>query len=188
MQLMSVSFIVPFGHCRRHCLSDLCIFETAASNEGFKIMSMLYLTPVLPLGLVSYMCGTTSMRLASFAAAKIASLPLYLLYTFIGASAHSFMKHGGTEGDSVASALEGTKKIEENQGILVAGLGKSQGNCSSFVVRCADFSSFSALHCHDDSHHQTHSQRADASKSFFVTLSCAGISNLLPIDSGKPEA
>lgn len=103
--------------------SDLSVLKTAASKEGFKIMSMLYLTPVLPLGLVSYMCGTTSMRLASFAAAKIASLPLYLLYTFIGASAHSFIKHGATEGDSVTSALEGTKKIEENQGILVAGLG-----------------------------------------------------------------
>mmetsp|Transcript_27931 Transcript_27931/g.67957 ORF Transcript_27931/g.67957 Transcript_27931/m.67957 type:complete len:339 (-) Transcript_27931:296-1312(-) len=105
---------------RKYPLFDA--IDVAASKEGFKIMSMLYLTPVLPLGLVSYMCGTTSMRLASFAAAKIASLPLYLLYTFIGASAHSFMKHGGTEGDNVTSALEGTKKIEENEGILVAGL------------------------------------------------------------------
>ncbi|CAJ1946886.1 unnamed protein product [Cylindrotheca closterium] len=108
---------------RKYPLFDA--IDVAASNEGFKIMSMLYLTPVLPLGLVSYMCGTTSMRLASFATAKIASLPLYLLYTFIGASAHSFMKHGAPEGNNVASALEGTKQIEENQGILLAGLALS---------------------------------------------------------------
>eukprot|EP00980_Cylindrotheca_fusiformis_P025057 scaffold12982_cov129-Cylindrotheca_fusiformis.AAC.5 len=90
-------------------------------------MAMLYLTPVLPLGLVSYMCGTTSMHLVSFATAKIASLPLYLLYTGIGASAHSFIKHGGTKDEekNVASALEGTKHIEENRTLIVAGLALS---------------------------------------------------------------
>lgn len=87
-------------------------------------MAMLYLTPVLPLGLVSYMCGTTSMHLASFATAKIASLPLYLLYTFIGASAHAFIKPVGKddEDSNVVSALEGTKQIEENQTLIIAGL------------------------------------------------------------------
>ena len=99
-------------------------------------MSMLYLTPVLPLGLVSYMCGTTSMRLASFAAAKIASLPLYLLYTFIGASAHSFIKHGATDGENVTLALEGTKKIEENKGILLAGLGRTRYSSECLHTIC----------------------------------------------------
>ena len=68
--------------------------DVAASQHGLRIMAMLYLTPVLPLGLVSYACGTTAMNVGSFALAKIASLPLYLLYTFIGASAHSFIKRG----------------------------------------------------------------------------------------------
>ena len=89
-------------------------------------MAMLYLTPVLPLGLVSYMCGTTSLKLFDFAAAKIASLPLYLIYTFIGASAHSFIKRGGDNSESGgsigASVADEAKKLEENQFLLVSGL------------------------------------------------------------------
>ncbi len=69
--------------------------KTAVSDNGFKIMCLLYLTPILPLGPVSYMCGTTSMPLAKFAAAKIAALPLMLLYVLIGASTDTFM--GGDE-------------------------------------------------------------------------------------------
>jgi hypothetical protein len=96
-------------------------------------MAMLYLTPVLPLGLVSYACGTTTMDVSTFALAKIASLPLYLLYTFIGASAHSFIKRGaaataGSGGGGGGSSGIGhsvsqeAKKLEENQFLLVAGL------------------------------------------------------------------
>jgi hypothetical protein len=103
---------------------------TAASQHGLKIMAMLYLTPVLPLGLVSYACGTTTMDVSTFALAKIASLPLYLLYTFIGASAHSFIKRGAAATDAAGSSGSGighsvsqeAKKLEENQLLLVAGL------------------------------------------------------------------
>jgi uncharacterized membrane protein YdjX (TVP38/TMEM64 family) len=86
-------------------------------------MAMLYLTPVLPLGLVSYACGTTTMDLSSFALAKIASLPLYLLYTFMGASAHSFIKRGAGGGRGIGKSVsEEAKKLEENQFLLVSGL------------------------------------------------------------------
>ncbi len=60
------------------------------SENGFRIVCLLYLTPVLPLGPVSYMFGTTSMPLSRFAAAKIAAVPLMMLYTFIGASTDTF--------------------------------------------------------------------------------------------------
>ena len=56
----------------------------AVAENGLRIMAMLYLTPVLPLGPVSYMVGTTSMRLSRFVMAKVASLPLMMLYVFIG--------------------------------------------------------------------------------------------------------
>ena len=88
-------------------------------------MAMLYLTPVLPLGLVSYMCGTTAMDLYSFSVAKIASLPLYLMYTFMGASAHSFIKggKGGNANDSLGKSLTNeANKLEENQVLIVSGL------------------------------------------------------------------
>mmetsp|Transcript_24978 Transcript_24978/g.58172 ORF Transcript_24978/g.58172 Transcript_24978/m.58172 type:complete len:185 (+) Transcript_24978:509-1063(+) len=55
-------------------------------------MAMLYLTPILPLGPVSYMCGSTRMALSSFLLAKIASLPLMLLYVFLGASAGTLLE------------------------------------------------------------------------------------------------
>jgi uncharacterized membrane protein YdjX (TVP38/TMEM64 family) len=89
---------------------------TAASQHGFRIMVMLYLTPVFPLGPVSYMFGTTSMALSSFATAKIASLPLKLLYSFIGASAGALGKtKDGPDGDEV-------KDIEENRTFVIAGI------------------------------------------------------------------
>ena len=97
----------------------------AAKEQGFKIMAMLYLTPVIPLGLVSYMCGTTSMNVYAFAFAKIFALPLYLIYTFMGASAHSFVKHGGSGTTPVGgglSASDQAKQLEENQFLLVSGL------------------------------------------------------------------
>lgn len=99
-------------------------FTLAASEQGLKIMAMLYLTPVLPLGLVSYMTGTTSMDLYSFSLAKVASVPLYLIYTFMGASAHSFIKRGGKggAGKEEVSTSEGAKQLEENEFLIVSGI------------------------------------------------------------------
>ena len=62
---------------RKYPLFDA--IDIAVSDNGFKIMCLLYLTPILPLGPVSYMIGTTSMPLAKFAMAKIGALPLMLL-------------------------------------------------------------------------------------------------------------
>jgi len=76
-------------------------------------MAMLYLTPILPLGPVSYMCGTTSMTLSSFVLAKVAALPLMTLYVFIGASTGSLIGKG---------AEAQVKEIEENQVLIVSGI------------------------------------------------------------------
>jgi hypothetical protein len=62
------------------------------------------------------------MALFDFAAAKIASLPLYLIYTFIGASAHSFIKRGGDSGSIGESVTNEAKKLEENEFLIVSGL------------------------------------------------------------------
>jgi uncharacterized membrane protein YdjX (TVP38/TMEM64 family) len=117
----------PCHKAAPHSASDVRD-PAAASEHGLKIMAMLYLTPILPLGLVSYMCGTTAMDLSSFALAKIASLPLYLIYTFIGASAHSFIKSGGGPGsgekdiDGGQSLSGEAKQLDENQYLIVSGL------------------------------------------------------------------
>lgn len=97
---------------RKYPLFDA--IDVAVSDNGFKIMCLLYLTPILPLGPVSYMCGTTSMALHKFAMAKIAALPLMLLYVFIGASTDTFFGSGDEdEGDAdggEASSVEGGAK------------------------------------------------------------------------------
>jgi uncharacterized membrane protein YdjX (TVP38/TMEM64 family) len=90
----------------------------AAAEHGLRIMAMLYLTPILPLGPVSYMCGTTSMALSNFLMAKIASLPLMLLYAFIGASAGALVGKSGKDGP----AGDELKDIEQNQTLIVSGI------------------------------------------------------------------
>jgi hypothetical protein len=117
-----LSFFLGFGISLHPCV---CIL-LAASENGLRIMAMLYLTPVLPLGLVSYMCGTTSMNIYHFAGAKIFALPIYLMYTFMGASAHSFIKKKSTEkgGEQLLamSAADETKHLGDNQTMIVAGI------------------------------------------------------------------
>jgi uncharacterized membrane protein YdjX (TVP38/TMEM64 family) len=92
---------------------------TAAAEHGLRIMAMLYLTPILPLGPVSYMCGTTSMALSNFLMAKIASLPLMLLYAFIGASAGALVGKSGKDGGPAGDEL---KDIEQNRTLIVSGI------------------------------------------------------------------
>jgi len=90
--------------------------HAAAAEHGLRIMAMLYLTPILPLGPVSYMCGTTSMALSSFVLAKVASLPLMLLYCFIGASTGSLLSADPN------AATEGVQSIEKNQTLIISGI------------------------------------------------------------------
>jgi uncharacterized membrane protein YdjX (TVP38/TMEM64 family) len=100
--------------------------STASAEHGLRIMAMLYLTPILPLGPVSYMCGTTSMTLSSFVLAKVAALPLMMLYVFIGASTGTLMGDGGGKREpqqqqAIMSAEE-MKNIEDNETLIVSGI------------------------------------------------------------------
>lgn len=88
--------------------------DAAVSVNSFKIMALLYLTPVIPLGPLSYVMGTTSMPLISFAKAKIAALPLTVLYVYLGAAT----------GTLVAAAEEGMDPSNENS--TSKGMGKLQ--------------------------------------------------------------
>ena len=70
------------------------IFEfKAISENAFRIMSLLHLTPIVPFGPVSYMTGgLTSIPLVPFALANTASMPLLILYVFLGASAGRLLR------------------------------------------------------------------------------------------------
>lgn len=92
--------------------------DDAVGKNGFKIMALLYLSPILPLGPVSYMCGTTSMKLSHFAAAKVACVPLMVFYVFLGASAGTLVHKGGkktvagTDGGADANSNAGAEGDE----------------------------------------------------------------------------
>lgn len=92
---------------RKYPLFDA--IDIAVSDNGFKIMCLLYLTPILPLGPVSYMCGTTSMPLLKFAAAKVAALPLMFLYVFIGASTDTFVGGNGKKSEEGTDSMTDMK-------------------------------------------------------------------------------
>jgi len=97
--------------------------DMAIAEHGLRIMAMLYLTPILPLGPVSYMCGSTSMTLSSFVIAKIASLPLMMLYVFMGASA--------------GTLITNPEAIENNSFLIFSGIALSaiMIACVSYYVR-----------------------------------------------------
>jgi len=65
--------------------------DAAVSVNGFKVMCLLYLTPVLPLAPTSYMIGTTSMPIKPFALAKIAALPNTIVHAYVGAAAGTLL-------------------------------------------------------------------------------------------------
>ena len=94
--------------------------DVASEQHGLRIMAMLYLTPILPLGPVSYMCGTTSMALHHFILAKVAAVPLMCLYVIIGASTGTLIH----KNDEMLS-VEQVQAIEENETLIVGGIGLS---------------------------------------------------------------
>lgn len=75
--------------------------DHAVSDNGFKVMVLVYLTPAVPLGPISYMMGTTSMPLIDFAKAKIAALPMTVLYVYLGAATGTLMTQDESENDNL---------------------------------------------------------------------------------------
>jgi len=105
---------------RKYPLFDA--IDVAAAEHGLRIMAMLYLTPILPLGPVSYMCGTTSMALHHFVLAKVAALPLMMLYVFIGASTGTLIQKGKNGNAGETMSAEQVQQIEENQTLMIGGI------------------------------------------------------------------
>ena len=87
-------------------------------------MSLLYLTPVIPLGPLSYVMGTTSMPLMSFAKAKIAALPLTVLYVYLGAATGTLVAAAEEEMDSSNGnkSSKGMGKMKVDPKLVVFGI------------------------------------------------------------------
>ncbi|HEX3129570.1 MAG TPA: TVP38/TMEM64 family protein [Thermoanaerobaculia bacterium] len=63
--------------------------DRAVGREGFKIVALLRLSPVVPFNLLNYSLGLTRVRFLPYFAASAAMLPGTLLYVYYGAAAES---------------------------------------------------------------------------------------------------
>lgn len=70
--------------------------NAAVKKEGWKVVALLRMSPVLPSGLKSYLLGLTRVRLADYASATAAGLlPGILLKVYIGTAGRGALSEGG---------------------------------------------------------------------------------------------
>ncbi len=74
--------------------------DAAIGRQGFKIVFLLRLTPVVPFILLNYALGLTKVKLSHYVAAFVGMLPATLLYVYYGAVA-------GELGDAAAGQERG---------------------------------------------------------------------------------
>ena len=70
--------------------------DSAVAKEGFKVVALVRLSPVLPSGMKSYFLGLTRARLVEYASASaLAMLPGVFLKVYIGAAGRGVLSEGG---------------------------------------------------------------------------------------------
>jgi len=97
-------------------------------------MSLLYLTPVIPLGPLSYVMGTTSMPLMSFAKAKIAALPLTVLYVYLGAATGTLVAEADENADPNQMS-QGMGQLKVDPKLIVLGILCSIGSIALISIK-----------------------------------------------------
>jgi membrane protein DedA with SNARE-associated domain len=71
--------------CRRYPLVRAA--DRALKNDGFRIMLMLRLCPLIPFNGLNYCCGVTGVSLHDFAASLVGILPFHVYTIMLGATA-----------------------------------------------------------------------------------------------------
>ena len=88
-----VSFLIGrylLRDCVDHLAHRYSIFEAldaVMKENGFRIMALLRLSPIIPFNAINYISGVTSISLMSYSLANIAIIPGTVLFVFVGASA-----------------------------------------------------------------------------------------------------
>merc|ERR1712183_916884 len=78
--------------------------DVALAENGFKIMLLLRLSPLIPFNVLNYIAGVTSISFLNYVFAFVGIIPGTILYVFLGASAGSLT-------DSVSSGTNPTVTI-----------------------------------------------------------------------------
>lgn len=70
--------------------------DKAVRKEGWKVIALLRLSPLVPFGIQNYFFGVTSVKLVHFVAATaLGIMPATLLYLFLGATGRAALGEGG---------------------------------------------------------------------------------------------
>jgi undecaprenyl-diphosphatase len=70
--------------------------DAAVKEDGWKVVALLRLSPVMPSGLKSYFLGLTSVRLVDYVTASLAGMfPVLLLKVYIGDAGRGALSEGG---------------------------------------------------------------------------------------------
>lgn len=73
--------------------------DKALERNGFRIMCLLRLSPVIPFNAINYIAGVTAISFSAYAWANLFILPGTILFCFLGATAGS-LADSGASGDS----------------------------------------------------------------------------------------
>jgi len=74
--------------------------DSALENNGFRIVSLLRLSPIVPFNAINYILGVTAVPLRSYIYSCVAMLPGTILYVFLGSSAGSLVDSASSGDDN----------------------------------------------------------------------------------------
>lgn len=75
--------------------------DVALAEKGFRIMTLLRLSPIVPFNLLNYIAGVTAIPFWSYFWANFGILPGTVLYVFLGASAGSLTDSANSGDDNM---------------------------------------------------------------------------------------
>lgn len=79
--------------------------DKALETNGFRIMSLLRLSPIIPFNAVNYIAGITAISFSAYAWANIFILPGTILFCFLGATAGSLADSGASGDNSTVTIV-----------------------------------------------------------------------------------
>uniref|UniRef100_A0A6U4ITL6 VTT domain-containing protein n=1 Tax=Minutocellus polymorphus TaxID=265543 RepID=A0A6U4ITL6_9STRA len=79
--------------------------DKALETNGFRIMSLLRLSPVIPFNAINYIAGVTAISFSAYAWANLFILPGTILFCFLGATAGSLADSGASGGSGIITIV-----------------------------------------------------------------------------------